>query len=118
MPPSSPLIARDGPSICRICLEPDDPSSLCRPCACKGTQAYVHPTCLRRWQETSSLARSICPVCKNAYDAPWLPDATAGASASASPPRPIYAGWRVAEAIERWLTLPHIAWAIATLAFV
>ena len=37
---------------CRICLESDKIANLCQPCACRGTQAWVHPGCLKKWQQT------------------------------------------------------------------
>ena len=42
---------------CRICFEPasevegEQSGELISPCACKGTQQYVHKSCLARWQE-------------------------------------------------------------------
>lgn len=73
--------------ICRICLEPapislsDDDvllaeERLISPCACSGTQAFVHVKCLRRWQKAvmsstrpgaSHTAALICPVCTKKY---------------------------------------------------
>eukprot|EP00325_Prymnesiales_sp_UTEX-LB-985_P025356 CAMPEP_0174733140 /NCGR_PEP_ID=MMETSP1094-20130205/60731_1 /TAXON_ID=156173 /ORGANISM="Chrysochromulina brevifilum, Strain UTEX LB 985" /LENGTH=359 /DNA_ID=CAMNT_0015935761 /DNA_START=35 /DNA_END=1114 /DNA_ORIENTATION=+ len=56
--------------ICRVCLEAESgDDQLVQPCACSGTQANVHLSCLRRWQQSSSNVsrRSICPVCKAAY---------------------------------------------------
>lgn len=61
---------------CRICLETeasDASDRLVRPCACTGTQAYVHVGCLSRWQSTSYSRRFICPVCKTAYKQPYVP---------------------------------------------
>jgi len=73
--------------ICRICLEPapislsDDADLLAEerlisPCACSGTQAFVHVKCLRRWQKAvmsstrpgaSHTAALICPVCTQKF---------------------------------------------------
>jgi len=42
---------------CRFCFEPssevegEQSGELISPCACKGTQQYVHKSCLARWQE-------------------------------------------------------------------
>ena len=66
-----------GP-ICRICLSGKDASELVSPCACRGTQAYVHLRCLRRWQQTSNSSSPHesppnpkrgrqCPVCLTNY---------------------------------------------------
>ncbi|KAK9804843.1 hypothetical protein WJX72_008395 [[Myrmecia] bisecta] len=42
----------EGPYACRFCFdETDDVAELISPCKCKGTQAYVHSKCLRKWQE-------------------------------------------------------------------
>ncbi|XP_057865369.1 uncharacterized protein LOC131073032 [Cryptomeria japonica] len=73
--------------ICRICLESTPISvlgeagllaeeRLISPCACSGTQAYVHLKCLRRWQNAvltstrpgaSRTAAIICPVCTTKF---------------------------------------------------
>ncbi|KAH9323120.1 hypothetical protein KI387_017759 [Taxus chinensis] len=73
--------------ICRICLESnpisvlDDAGLLAEerlisPCACSGTQAYVHLKCLRKWQNAvltstrpgaSRTAAIICPVCTASF---------------------------------------------------
>lgn len=65
--------------ICRICLDSSDSSSLISPCACKGSQKFVHRNCLQNWQETtmdSFLTRPsrpsfanlhTCQICKTPY---------------------------------------------------
>eukprot|EP00981_Chlorochromonas_danica_P006130 scaffold1290_cov248-Ochromonas_danica.AAC.15 len=35
---------------CRICLEDDIRSAVIAPCACRGSQQWVHRTCLDRWR--------------------------------------------------------------------
>jgi hypothetical protein len=64
---------------CRICLEQEHLYNLVAPCKCSGTQRYVHPNCLEKWQrtmldklisspETTSPDRVYrCVVCKAAY---------------------------------------------------
>lgn len=64
---------------CRICLDQEKACNLVAPCKCKGTQRYVHNTCLEKWQktmleklisspETTSPDRVYrCVVCKSTY---------------------------------------------------
>ena len=66
---------------CRFCLVGDDDvdvfgaplvfDALVSPCACSGTQKWVHVGCLRRWQHVSvahgGARRSTCAVCKKRY---------------------------------------------------
>ncbi|XP_024373029.1 uncharacterized protein [Physcomitrium patens] len=79
---------------CRICLESstiansstgsisrftdvEDEDRLISPCACSGTQAYVHYRCLQRWQQSVLASRRtgpglqspalICSVCTHKY---------------------------------------------------
>ncbi|TVU34400.1 hypothetical protein EJB05_16232 [Eragrostis curvula] len=52
---------------CRICLEsgsgPDD--ELISPCMCKGTQQFVHRSCLDHWRSVrEGIAFSHCTTCK------------------------------------------------------
>jgi len=63
----------DAPT-CRICLE-EGGGPMISPCACTGTQRYVHVECLQRWRMTtdSHARRTICPVCRHAYDKSTLP---------------------------------------------
>ena len=39
---------------CRICFEEEEEegNSLISPCACQGSQRYVHEKCLREWQRS------------------------------------------------------------------
>nr|KYP51149.1 E3 ubiquitin-protein ligase MARCH1 [Cajanus cajan] len=50
---------------CRICLESDsDPEDeLISPCMCKGTQQFVHRSCLDHWR-SEGFAFSHCTTCK------------------------------------------------------
>uniref|UniRef100_F6HH65 RING-CH-type domain-containing protein n=1 Tax=Vitis vinifera TaxID=29760 RepID=F6HH65_VITVI len=55
---------------CRICLEcdgePDD--ELISPCMCKGTQQFVHRSCLDHWRSVKEgFAFSHCTTCKAQY---------------------------------------------------
>jgi len=74
-PPSEPASA-DGEALCRWCFveaAADDP--LLSPCACLGTQRYVHASCLAAWQRQTQLdgrgdkARR-CAVCTAPFEAP------------------------------------------------
>ena len=60
--------------ICRICMEGDSEEALASPCACRGTQMFVHPSCLRRWQLScnTTSGRTICPVCRTSYAAEFV----------------------------------------------
>ena len=58
---------------CRMCLEEDTLKKLIEPCKCKGTQKYVHPTCLRRWRRQFGhmhVHRIRCQICKTDYSVP------------------------------------------------
>ena len=47
---------------CRICLDEEGP--FIRPCACKGTSAYVHEACLAKWAQGD---RIRCEICHEPY---------------------------------------------------
>merc|ERR1740138_183204 len=58
---------------CRICLEPGECSSagceaeaLVAPCSCRGSQAFVHFSCLREWCQAKDNYVS-CTECKQCY---------------------------------------------------
>ena len=52
---------------CRICLD-DEGTDFIAPCACKGTQRYVHRSCRDRWRATTEgLAFTQCNECKTRY---------------------------------------------------
>ncbi|KAF5741968.1 hypothetical protein HS088_TW09G00006 [Tripterygium wilfordii] len=62
----------EGGSIpcCRICLECDGESDdqLISPCLCKGTQQFVHRSCLDHWRSVKEgFAFSHCTTCKAQY---------------------------------------------------
>ena len=52
---------------CRICLQPveNDKNTIYKPCACIGSQAYVHKNCLEEWIRVRGLIK--CDVCKKEY---------------------------------------------------
>lgn len=46
----------------------ENPSSrLISPCACRGSQSYVHISCLNEWRATSTSALYQCYICKSEY---------------------------------------------------
>ncbi|KAA3490152.1 E3 ubiquitin-protein ligase MARCH1 [Gossypium australe] len=52
---------------CRICLECDgeEDDELISPCMCKGTQQFVHRTCLDNWRSVKEgFSFSHCTTCK------------------------------------------------------
>lgn len=53
--------------ICRICRlrETKTREELISPCACKGTLAYIHQTCLEIWLKRSGT--SYCELCRFNY---------------------------------------------------
>ena len=63
-------------AVCRFCFEADD-GDLVAPCACIGTQEWVHVVCLRKWQRVSlgsyEKHDSICNVCKAPFALPPPP---------------------------------------------
>ncbi|XP_070031031.1 uncharacterized protein [Nicotiana tomentosiformis] len=73
-PPPSNEIIKDDEDVelgslpcCRICLEcdGDDDDELISPCMCKGTQQYVHRSCLDHWRSVKEgFAFSHCTTCK------------------------------------------------------
>ena len=51
---------------CRICLQSiEDESNLVHPCACTGSQAYVHKNCLYEWIRIRGLNK--CDICHQEY---------------------------------------------------
>lgn len=51
---------------CRYCFmgaDEADKGALCSPCACSGSQAFVHLQCLQRWQSSTLLAAASNEVC-------------------------------------------------------
>ncbi|KAG0141310.1 hypothetical protein CROQUDRAFT_664042 [Cronartium quercuum f. sp. fusiforme G11] len=67
-------VSTDDEPLCRICLagRDDEDVSLGRfiqPCLCRGTMAYIHVGCLRRWRLTAPSLRSFyqCDQCGYRY---------------------------------------------------
>ncbi|GMI22053.1 hypothetical protein TeGR_g8389 [Tetraparma gracilis] len=50
-----------GEAQCRFCLETCPITELISPCGCTGSAQYVHLSCLRRWQTTTSLSIPNAP---------------------------------------------------------
>jgi len=59
-------------NVCRICHEGRAAGKLRKPCKCSGTIAYVHKTCLEKWQNSSP--RIDCEICLNTYKIFFLPE--------------------------------------------
>ncbi|XP_045807066.1 E3 ubiquitin-protein ligase MARCHF2-like [Trifolium pratense] len=63
---SSHLLNADHPQ-CRICLDLGG-EDLIAPCHCKGTQKYVHRSCLDNWRSTKEgFAFSHCTECRAVF---------------------------------------------------
>ena len=62
---------------CRFCFQDETAGDLIAPCACTGSQEYVHLKCLRMWQKVSlrsnGCAEKNCRVCKQKYTLPYIP---------------------------------------------
>lgn len=54
---------------CRICFENkhDDVDPLISPCECRGSQEWVHKSCLKSWITIRKNNQKSCPTCKSAY---------------------------------------------------
>ncbi|CAI9267659.1 unnamed protein product [Lactuca saligna] len=60
------LVASDQPQ-CRICLDTEG-DDLIAPCHCRGTQKYVHRSCLDNWRSTrEGFAFSHCTECRAVF---------------------------------------------------
>ncbi|CAI9114573.1 OLC1v1015325C1 [Oldenlandia corymbosa var. corymbosa] len=60
------LVPADQP-ICRICLDTGG-EDLIAPCHCKGTQKYVHRSCLDNWRSTKEgFAFAHCTECRAVF---------------------------------------------------
>lgn len=61
----------DDEPFCRFCFEEETENNpLIAPCVCRGSQKWIHPTCLARWRErwTPNTRRyTHCSVCES----PW-----------------------------------------------
>ena len=56
-------VEEDAPR-CRICLS-EEGDVVESPCACMGTQRWVHDTCLVRWRESGgNVRRAQCEICR------------------------------------------------------
>jgi len=71
---TSPSVAsakKASEGTCRFCFTGSECGTLIEPCACAGSQAYVHKRCLRRWQRVSYQTRGAretqCRVCHANY---------------------------------------------------
>lgn len=53
------------PNECRYCLDGGD--VLISPCACSGTNQYVHRECLDRWRATNPNYDTVCRECNTPY---------------------------------------------------
>lgn len=54
--------------VCRICLEEDSRHRLIAPCACRGSQRWVHRECLDKWRSMrEDRAFSRCTECLQSY---------------------------------------------------
>ncbi|CAB4302573.1 unnamed protein product [Prunus armeniaca] len=52
---NSKLVNPEHPQ-CRICLDTEEGEDLIAPCHCRGTQKYVHRSCLDNWRSTKIVA--------------------------------------------------------------
>ena len=66
---------RKAGAICRVCFEAGE-EELIAPCACTGTQQWIHEQCLRQWQRSLQGQRdaghraSRCSVCTTLFALP------------------------------------------------
>jgi len=56
----------DMSSVCRFCMSPD--GELISPCMCRGSNEWVHVTCLRQWQTNVLLTQSTHPKYQTSID--------------------------------------------------
>jgi tetratricopeptide (TPR) repeat protein len=54
---------------CRLCWGEEDEGPLVQPCACRGSQKWIHKHCLEKWRRTSPRkdAAYRCGQCMNTY---------------------------------------------------
>ena len=52
---------------CRICFDgaSEEDGDLIEPCACRGTQRYIHKSCLVQWQASFLSIRRPLPFCSS-----------------------------------------------------
>lgn len=56
------------PPQCRICLDNEGDEELIAPCRCKGTQKYVHRSCLDNWRAVKEgFAFAHCTECRTLF---------------------------------------------------
>ena len=64
----SPLVPASSTAICRICLDAEPVDQLISPCECRGSQAFVHISCLQQWiLRTAGAGLTYCELCRHAY---------------------------------------------------
>lgn len=64
------VMSVEDPPQCRICLS-DEGDVVESPCACQGTQRWVHDTCLVRWRQSGgNVRRAQCEICRTLYTLP------------------------------------------------
>jgi len=58
-----------GERTCRLCWGEEDEGPLVQPCACRGSQKWIHKHCLEKWRRTSPKkdAAYRCGQCMNTY---------------------------------------------------
>ena len=63
----------DNP-FCRICFDGEERGELISPCRCKGTNRFVHESCLRIWLSltTNNYYKRRCYVCSRLYDKEYI----------------------------------------------
>eukprot|EP00736_Rhodelphis_marinus_P002835 Rmarinus@m.3231 len=72
-------MSTDDDSVCRICFDDGTVEDLISPCGCKGSQKYIHRSCLEKWQ-CSVLSKPIrdnrsalsCTICREPFRAVGL----------------------------------------------
>ncbi|KAK9864243.1 hypothetical protein WJX84_008802 [Apatococcus fuscideae] len=75
--PVVPAEASLGPS-CRICWDgPSDTDRLVSPCACRGSAAHIHTSCLQSWQRINFRSLQyrkgrICDLCQTRFSGPGV----------------------------------------------
>ena len=56
------------PPTCRLCLDCNPVDQLISPCLCRGSQGYVHLSCLQEWiLRTAGPEVAYCELCMHAY---------------------------------------------------
>jgi len=72
-----PAVDEHEEACCRFCFASTDKARLISPCACTGSQQFVHTRCLRQWQKivmrTKGNREVTCRVCHALYRLPARP---------------------------------------------